>query len=120
MADRQPTQTGENTAGRARRRRHEARAPRKIRYTSAEWEAIVECAHTCGKAPAEYVRETSLGAMPRARHGRENEAVVHELGRIGTALAALARVAKESGMTTQATALDAALADVVTAVRRLG
>lgn len=120
MADRRSTQTGENTAGRTSRRRREPRAPRKIRYTSAEWEAIVECAQACGKPPAEYVRETSLGAMPRARHGRENEAVVHELGRIGTAVAALARAAKESGMTAQATVLDAALADVLTAVRRLG
>jgi len=94
--------------------------PRKIRYTSAEWDAIVECAQACGKPPAEYVRDTSLGAAPRIRHGRENEAVIRELGRIGTALAGLVRVAKESGALSEAAALDAALAEVLSAVRRVG
>lgn len=120
MADGQPTQTEARSSRRPRRRRVEPRVPRKIRYTSAEWEAIVECAQACGKPPAEYVRDTSIGAAPKVRHGWENEAVIRELGRIGTALAGLARAAKETGALPEAATLDAALAEVLGAVRRLG
>lgn len=104
----------------SRRHRLEPRLPRKIRYTSAEWDAIVECARACGKPPAEYVRDTSLGAVPRVRHGEANAGLIRELGRIGNALTRLAATAKENGALPQAAAVDAALAELLTAVRHLG
>ena len=97
----------------------ECRRPRKIRYTTVEWAAIVERARSCGRPPARYVRETSLGLAPRARRGRENEEVIHELGRIGTSLSQLASTARESGAASHQARVEAALADLLAAVRQL-
>ena len=120
MADSRTTHKERGASSRLRRHRLEPRLPRKIRFTSAEWQAIVECAQACGKPPAEYVRETSLGSVPKVRHRHANEALVRELGRIGTALARLAGTAKETGALPQAEALDSALAEVLGAVRQVG
>ena len=97
----------------------ERRRPHKIRYTPVEWAAIVERARSCGRPPARYVRETSLGSTPRARRGRENDDFIHELGRIGTSLSRLCSAAKEQGVALDQERLDAVLAEVVAAVRRL-
>ncbi len=100
--------------------RKDVRQPRKIRYTAAEWSAVVEQARAAGRPPARYVRETSLGAVPRARRNWENDEVIHELGRIGTALMRLASTAKESGLASDQRAIEAALQELLAAVRRLG
>lgn len=81
---------------------------------------VVQCAQACGKPPAEYVRDTSLGAMPKVRQGRDDEVVIRELGRLGNALAGLRRTATESGMPSRVTAMDTALAEVLAVVRQLG
>lgn len=65
------------------------RAVRKIRFTASEWATIVRNAHACGYAPARYVREVVLGAVPRASRTRRNAPVVRELGAL---LGALQRV----------------------------
>jgi hypothetical protein len=96
------------------------RQPRKIRYTAAEWAAIVAHARACGRPPARYVRETSLGGVPKARSARVNDEVVRELGRIGTILSRLAAAAKQAGTAADRTAIETVLADLLAAVRQLG
>jgi hypothetical protein len=98
----------------------EVRTPRKIRYTDAEWLAIISQARACGRPPARYVRETSLGVMPRASRTRVDAEVIHELGRVGTTLARLVAVARETRAVGPTEAIEAALAELLAAVRRLG
>jgi hypothetical protein len=95
------------------------RRPHKIRYSAVEWAVIVEQARSCGRPPARYVRETSLGSTPRARRGRGNDELIRELGRIGTSLNRLSTEAKEEGATSQQDGVEAVLADLLAAVRRL-
>lgn len=95
------------------------REPRKIRFTSAEWQIIAERARACGKPPARYVRETSLGATPRPRNSQTNAELIRELGRIGMALTHLAASAKERGMVGEIAAIERTLAEVLAVVRRL-
>lgn len=95
------------------------RRPHKIRYSSVEWAVIVEQARSCGRPPARYVRETSLGSAPKARRSRENDGLIHELGRIGTSLSRLVAEARESPATSHQDRIEAILADLIAAVRRL-
>jgi hypothetical protein len=96
------------------------RLPRKIRYTKAEWEAITQRARLCGKPPARYVREVSLGAAPRPRSSQANAELIRELGRVGTVLTQLAATARQGRAGLSADAIDATLADILSVVRRLG
>lgn len=96
------------------------RQPRKIRYTAAEWAAVVAHARACGRPPARYVRETSLGGAPKARPSQANDEVIRELGRIGAVLARLEAAAKAAGAAADRTAIETVLADLLAAVRRLG
>lgn len=96
------------------------RLPRKIRFTTAEWEAIAQRARLCGKAPARYVREVSLGASPRPRSNQANAELIRELGRIGTALTQLAATARQGRAGMSADAIDSTLAEILSVVRRLG
>lgn len=100
--------------------RTEVRSVRKIRYTSGEWTTIAQRARACGKAPARYVRETSLGVVPKARGGQADAGVIRELGRIGTQLTRLTSMAKERGKSPEAATLDDLLAEILSVVRRLG
>ena len=104
------------TDGRTLRRR----LPRKIRYTTAEWQAITQRARLCGKPPARYVREVSLGAAPRPRSGQASAELIHELGRVGMALTQLAATARQGGTRLSADAIDSTLAEILSIVRRLG
>lgn len=99
--------------------RPDTREAHKIRYTAAEWAAIVEQARTCNRPPAQYVRERSLGHTPRSTLNQQN-AVIHQLGKIGTALTRLAGQAREAGALPETAMLEAALDDVLSVVRRLG
>lgn len=109
-----------DAAGQRKHRISSLRQPRKIRYTPAEWAAIVAHARACGRPPARYVREVSLGGVPKARPGRVNEEAIRELGRIGTALTSLATTAKQAGGAADQAAIETVLADLLAAVRRLG
>lgn len=97
----------------------EIRRPRKIRYTDAEWSVIVERARACGRPPARYVRETSLGGALKLRQSQTNAALIRELGRIGIALQRLATTARVENSLPQAATLDAALTEVIAVVRQL-
>jgi hypothetical protein len=97
----------------------DVRQPRKIRYTREEWTMVVQRARAAGRPPARYVREVSLGAMPKARRTQEHDEIVYELGRIGTTLTQLRSVVREAGFGTHENVLEAALTELLAAVRRL-
>ena len=109
--------TGVPKQSRAIVAKHDIRQPRKIRYTSAEWSIIVERARQCGRPAARYVRETSLGAVPKPRKSLGSDDLVHELGRIGTTLA---RLAAQDGGGEQQPAFETVLTELLATVRRLG
>lgn len=100
--------------------RAEVRAVRKIRYSSSEWSTIAERARACGKAPARYVRETSLGVIPKSRSGQTDSALIRELGRIGNQLTRLRSTAASRGMPGEDASIDGVLAEILSLVRRLG
>src|SRR5436190_1638516 len=70
----------------------ERRSVRKIRFSAAEWRLIEERARACGRAPARYVREVALDAVPKASRRRANGAIIRELGAIATSLQDAKRV----------------------------
>lgn len=92
---------------------------RVIRYTPAEWLAIVEAARACHRNPLAFVRETSLAAAPGDGSVPEKASLIVELGRCGTALVKLAATARASGALPEAARFDAVLAELLAAVRRL-
>lgn len=100
--------------------RTHVRQPRKIRFTETEWSAIVAQARAAGRPPARYVRETSLGAVPKARRNRDNDEVIRELGRIGIELKHLATMARDSGLFPHQHAIEETLQELLAAVRRMG
>jgi hypothetical protein len=97
----------------------DTRQARKIRYTDAEWDAIVERTRACGQPPARYVRDVSLGVVPKIGRAQANASVVHELGRIGNALTALAAQERARGEEARAAAINEALGELLAVVRRL-
>lgn len=70
----------ERTASRERRQ------PRKIRYTVAEWSNVVARALSCGMPAARFVREVSLGAVPRARPSLVHAEAIRVLVRVAERL----------------------------------
>jgi hypothetical protein len=98
----------------------EKRKARKIRYRESEWELIVARARECRTPPARYVREVSLGVVPRARRNRVEDRIIVELGRIGNNLNQLARLAHGRGNVPARDELRAALEEVLTLIRRIG
>lgn len=99
---------------------HTTRQPRKIRYSDAEWDAIVQRAHACGQPPASYVRAVSLGAQPKAARSQANASVIHELGRIGNTLAVLSNLERGGRAAERSDAIEAVLGELLAVVRRLG
>lgn len=95
------------------------REPRKIRYSDAEWAIIAGRARECGRAPARYVREVSLGAVPKARRSHANAELIRELGRVCNVLTQVAGALRESDAAAEAVAIEHALAELLTVVRRL-
>jgi hypothetical protein len=82
-------------------------ATKLIRFRPDELARITERAQACGRTPARFIRETALGAIPKARHDAAADPLVCELAQIGRCLDQLARLAQTSG--------DAALAERVRA-----
>lgn len=96
------------------------RKPQKIRFHDHEWARVVEHAGACGKPPASYVREVSLGAVPKARRNRVENELILQLGRIGNDLNQLARAAHQTGDLPARDQLQAVLDEVLATVRRIG
>jgi hypothetical protein len=90
-----------------------------IRYTEAEWEAIVEAARASGRTPAAFVRDASLEALPIGHSTVGNASLIRALGRCGTTLAKLATTAREIGAVPEAASLELALAELLAVVRRI-
>ncbi len=74
-------------------------AAKLIRYTPEELTRVTDRARACGRPVACYVRECSLGAVPKARHAYGNAEVIRALARIGNVLAELTRVADTDSLT---------------------
>src|SRR5438093_3967437 len=64
-----------------------------IRFPPEELRHITECARHSGVTPARFIRETALGATPRARSRAAAQPLLRELARIGRSLDQLARLA---------------------------
>ncbi len=67
-----------------------------IRLHPEELRQITESARRSGVTPARFIRETALGATPRARSHAATGPLLRELARIGRSLEQLARVAQAS------------------------
>lgn len=65
-----------------------------VRFSPDEIARVSERARTCGRTVARYIRETALGAVPKARHHVERDALLRELARTGRDLARLALLAE--------------------------
>ena len=95
------------------------REPRKIRYSDAEWATIAARARECGKAPARYVREVSLGAVPRTKRSHSNAELIRELGRVANTLARLASAQSDGAAASEHAPIQHALAELLAVVRRI-
>jgi hypothetical protein len=91
-----------------------------------------------GRAPARYVREVTLGAVPKVSRTRANAPIIRELGALALALQCVNRVLKQPGegeasdprrdgetgraaaQTSATEDIDAAVGGLLVIVRRLG
>jgi hypothetical protein len=71
-------------------------ATKLIRFHADELRQITESARRAGLTPARFIRETALGATPRARSYAATGPLLHELARIGRCLDQLAHLAEAS------------------------
>lgn len=76
----------------------ERRAVRKIRFSGAEWALVEERARACGRAPARYVRDVALGAVPKVSRTRANAPIIRELGALAAAVQRVRRDLSSSGL----------------------
>jgi hypothetical protein len=79
------------------RRRGRRTVKKLVSYTPEEFRAVVAGAATCGRTPARFIREASLGAAPQARRNETADESIRQLARIGNRLNELAREAQASG-----------------------
>jgi hypothetical protein len=69
-------------------------AAKLICFHPDELARITERARVCGQTPARFIRETALGAIPKARQDAASGAALYELARIGRRLDELTRLAQ--------------------------
>lgn len=94
-------------------------AAKLIRYAPEELRLVADRARACGRPVACYVRECSLGTVPRARHAHGDAEVVRSLARIGNLLSDISRqVAGESLL--EPVELKMALDELLSVIRRIG
>ncbi len=86
-------------------------AAKLIRLYPEELAQLTTRARACGRTPARFIRETALGAIPKARQHGDTESLLHTLARIGNILEQLARVAQEGQNTALVARIIAALDD---------
>jgi hypothetical protein len=80
-----------------------------VRYAPTELEIVRERARTCGLPVARFVREASLGAVPRARRLPLADELIRHLARIGNNLNQMAFVANATDRLPAEKVLDAVL-----------
>ena len=91
----------------------------RFRVSDAEMECLDERAHECGLTLSAFVRQTSLGAVPRARPGVAQRDAIHQLARIGNNLNQLARHANATRRVELSRRLAEVLDEVKQAIGRL-
>ena len=94
-------------------------AAKLIRFAPDELARITARAHACGRTPARFIRETALGAMPKARRHDDRDALLRELARIGSSLTQLLVLSQRDNTATVAEQLVAALEAHRAALRSL-
>lgn len=94
-------------------------AAKLIRFHPQELARITERARLCGKTPARFIRETALGAIPKARQHAATNAALYELARMARRLDELTRLAQASQHAALAERLATLVADVRARVRQL-
>ncbi len=68
-------------------------ATKLLRLHREELDRITARAQACGQTPARFIRETALGAMPRAHRHADTKPLLRALARIGSSLQQVARLA---------------------------
>jgi hypothetical protein len=94
-------------------------AAKLIRFHPDELREITECARRAGLTPARFIRETALGATPKARTHAADQPALRDLARLGRSLDQLARVAHARQDPTLAAQTNAALERHQAVVRQL-
>src|SRR5437016_1371223 len=94
-------------------------ATKLIRFHAEELREITECARRAGLTPARFIRETALGARPRAQSHAATGPLLRELARIGRSLDQFARVAQASQNAALAAQMRAALEQHEALVRHI-
>ena len=69
-----------------------------VRFSADEIARVHERARSCGYTSARYIRETALGAIPKACQHADRDVLVRELARIGRDLDRLTRIAESHGL----------------------
>ncbi len=84
-------------------------ATKLIRFHPEELRQITESARCSGLTPARFIRETALGATPKARPHAAAAPLLRELARIGRSLDQLVRFAQAGHDATRTAQTSAAL-----------
>jgi hypothetical protein len=90
-----------------------------VRMSPVERRAVAERADLCGHCLSTYMRSVALGSIPRSRPRRIEQKVVYLLGRIGTNLNQLTRIANTTGRIDHTRRLEAVINELLEAIRRL-
>jgi hypothetical protein len=69
-------------------------ATKLLRLHPEELADITARAEACGLKPARFIRETALGAKPKARHHANTDRLLRSLARIGRRLEQVARLTR--------------------------
>ena len=91
----------------------------RFRVTDAEMERLSERAHDCGLTLSAFVRQVSLGAVPRTRPHAVQRDAIYQLARVGSNLNQLARHANATHRVELSRRLAEVLAEVKQAIERL-
>lgn len=91
----------------------------KVSYTDEELALLRERARTIGRPLARYIRETSLGVVPKVPPGAGDAELIRQLLRIGNSLNQLAREANGAERFPEEARLERALDALNTVVARL-
>ena len=91
----------------------------KTYFTASEFAQLRAAAETCGMTHAAFVRAAALGERPRAKPVHAAAEIIRHLAGLGNNLNQLTKLA-HAGRAPASDLLDAALSEVLSAVRRIG
>ena len=92
--------------------------PKLIRYSNSELIRVVERARATGRPLARYIREMSLGTVPRAHRAPASDELIRQLALVGNKLRRLAQAASEKQLP-DALEFAAGVDEVLNAIRLL-